>query len=129
MISLEELERRVSQTMKSLTEDQVRWDQAREVVEHLGYEITETNVEQMFTYLSAYEIFIQRNSVYEDLWKDYGWMDCLVHIRSKAMRLVRKFWRDDPAHDEALLDDVFDLINYSVFFIRNYITENKWGRQ
>lgn len=100
---------------------------ARHFVDQCGHPVTETNVAQMRAYLEAFGIFVQRNSVYEDLWKSYGWMDSLTHVRSKAMRLVRKFWRDNPTEDETLLDDAFDLINYTVFFIRNWRDRNKWG--
>lgn len=95
----------------------------------LGREPTISEREQFGVLMDSFHLFVQRNSVYEDLWKDYGWMDTLTHIRSKAMRLVRKFWRDDPTEDDSLLDDVYDLINYAVFFIRNFRERNKWGRR
>jgi len=101
---------------------------AEDVLRRGGYGLTETNVQQMVVYLEAFELFVQRNSTYEDLWKDYGWMDTLTHLRSKSMRLVRKFWRESPSTDKILLDDAMDLINYAVFFVRNFRAGNKWGR-
>lgn len=101
---------------------------ARDFVGQMGYDETGTNIEQMKVYIDAFEIFVERNERYEDLWKQYGWMDTLTHVRSKALRLVRKFWREDPEQeDETLLDDALDLVNYATFFIRNFRSGNKWG--
>lgn len=101
---------------------------AESIVKQTGAPPTQTNIDQMAEYLAAFHIFIQRNEKYKDLWKDYGWMDSLTHVRSKAMRMIRKFWRDNPESDEINLDDSYDLVNYVVFFIRNFKEKNKWGR-
>jgi hypothetical protein len=102
---------------------------ATEVISILGHEPSPSNIEQMQVYLDAFDVFLERNSRYEDLWRDYGWMDNLTHVRSKALRLVRKFWRNNaPEANDNMLDDAVDLINYTAFFIRNYCDRNKWGR-
>lgn len=99
------------------------------LADRLGREPTESERAHFSSLMDAFQIFMERNQVYEDLWQDYGWMDSLTHIRSKSLRLIRKFWRDEAPEDaDGLLDDAYDLINYSVFFIRNYLAKNKWGR-
>lgn len=98
---------------------------------------TQGDLLQMSIFLSSYETYLQRNEIYVDLWKDYGWMDLLTHVRSKSMRLVRKFWRENAPqpgteeYEDAVhthLDDAYDLLNYVAFFIRAFRDGNKWGR-
>lgn len=104
-------------------------EEAARVVEALEVTPTETNITQMHVMLEAYCLFLKRNEEYEDLWEDYGWVDNLTHIRSKTMRLVRKFWREEPQDGAKGIDDAYDLVNYGIFFIRNFMHGSRWGRR
>lgn len=75
------------------------------------------------------EIFCQRNVRYEDLWKQYGWNDTLVHMRSKVGRTDKQWWLKgaEDATDLTELDDAYDLINYTMFFIMNVMDVNPGG--
>ena len=128
MSTAEENLRRATDLTKSTGEER----EAEQVLQVIGVPVTNGNVEQMAVMLEAYHKYLERNAVYENLWQDYGWMDTLTHVRSKAMRIVRKFWRDEtaPKATAALhLDDALDLVNYVVFFIRNVREGNRWGRR
>lgn len=78
-----------------------------------------TDLEQISVMLEAFQIFVQRNAKRHDLWKQFGWEDSALHIRSKAARVGLTL---DPAVDldpDDVLDDALDLINVAVFFVRN----------
>lgn len=96
---------------------------ATEVLDVLELDTRETNIEQMMVYLEAMSLFIQRNALYGDLWREYGPEDSLLHMRSKLARAEVTHGRskgDDADISEAeLVDSPLDLINYSVFYIRN----------
>lgn len=101
-------------------------DRAAEAVKHLGLSAKPTTVEQMDVFREALELFEQRNNSddgYSDLWKEYGWEDSLVHMRSKLRRVEQRF-RNLTSQD---LDDALDLLNYTVFFIRNVRAANPNG--
>lgn len=74
----------------------------------LDVPVTETNGDQMGVLMEAMKTFGVKNEKYKDLWKDYGEEDILLHIKSKAARLMR-------AGDS---EDAIDLINYAVFYVR-----------
>lgn len=108
------------------------------ILKAAGLEISETNREQMAVFLDAMTIFQERNARYGDLWKEYGWRGNLLHVQSKAAR-VRRVWWDGHRiqvpdlgtavdHLQSDLDDAYDLLNYTVFFIRNVEDGNELGR-
>lgn len=99
-----------------------------EAVRVLGLSPKRTTVEQMSIMRRALELFDERNNSeagYEDLWKSYGWGDSLLHMRSKLSRVERRFREQAGAQQD--LDDAYDLINYTVFFIRNVLAGNQDG--
>lgn len=71
----------------------------------------------------ALQLFMARNEgKYHDLWKAYGAEDSLQHMKSKLARTKQNF-QDTLASDAGALDidDALDLINYTVFYIRNVL--------
>lgn len=74
--------------------------------------------EQFEVYLDAYGVYLERNARYTNLWRQYGARDTAHHCRSKALRVGAELSKD-KASDDYDLDDAYDLINYSVFTIRN----------
>lgn len=72
-----------------------------------------TSFQQALVLGEAYKVFTERNKKYKDLWKEYGAEDSALHIRSKLMRLTTTTVETEE-------DDGLDLINYAVFWIRNW---------
>jgi hypothetical protein len=95
------------------------YEVAKTIVLNLGVEVSETNVHQMEGYLKAFAIFIERNANHCDLWKEFGWEDSALHIRSKAARIGLVMKRHLEVPPENVLKEVPDLINYAIFFDRN----------
>lgn len=98
--------------------------QAKLLLYQFGIEPTESVVEQFMVFMEALKVMADRNEKYKDLWKQYGANDNLMHMRSKLDRTMREFDDDalsgenfDPENFD--FDDPIDLLNYTVFFIRN----------
>lgn len=86
-----------------------------------GYEVTDSSVGHLQVLMDAMGIFNERNKKYRDLWKRSGWLSHVHHIRHKVARMFSIFWGTDAWKDEDdPLDDAFDNINYTVFFIRAF---------
>jgi hypothetical protein len=69
---------------------------------------------QRAAFEEAFEVFQERNLRYEDLWKDEGTIDDLLHhVKHKSLRISR----------DAQVDDAIDLVNYSIFILRWLIEE------
>lgn len=99
-----------------------------DVAKDLGISPRDTTLDQISIFRRALEIFESKNNAdggYEDLWKQYGWADNLLHMRSKLSRIERRFRDQGATHVD--LDDAYDLLNYVVFFIRNVLEENPNG--
>ncbi len=97
---------------------------AIEILDVLELDTRETNIQQMMVYIEAFSLFVQRNAMYGDLWRQYGAEDNLMHMRSKLARTNVSFdkWKEggeDMPETEHVLDSPLDLINYSTFFVRN----------
>lgn len=82
----------------------------------------------------ALGIFVERDKVRGDLWRQAGKEDSAHHLKSKAMRLTsglgkRAEYEEDgilgydqetlARIDETLIDEALDAINYAVFLVRN----------
>jgi hypothetical protein len=85
------------------------------ILKALEIDVTRTNIYQFTVLIEAMDKFVERNAKYKDLWQEYGIDDSLLHIKSKAARIVRLVAEDGLSAD---IDDAIDLINYAVFFIR-----------
>jgi hypothetical protein len=82
-------------------------------------DFTEENLAHLEILLEAAEIFKERDEQYRGLWRRFGWLDSLFHIRHKAFRLFRKVEEGDTGWSPKDTDNALDLINYAVFAIRN----------
>lgn len=105
--------------MADITPELLREETIRRFIADMGHEATDTNIKQVKTYMDAFDLFIERNAKYQDLWREYGWEDTLMHVRSKMQRM--QLATKDNVEPGEVLDDAFDLINYGAFFIRNVL--------
>ena len=86
--------------------------------------------------MTVLDILTEREEQYRGLWKEHGYTDSLFHIRHKAARLRAQFW-DVPSEstqsvdyqDGTDLDNAYDLIAYTMFFIQNYREGNRNGSE
>lgn len=92
-----------------------------EVLVKLGLEPKPSAIEQLRVFKEAMHIFEERNAEYGDLWREYGCEDNLLHMRSKLARTERSAKLKGFNAD---LDSPLDLLNYTVFFIRNARASN-----
>lgn len=76
-------------------------------------ELSGSDIDHMVVLFEAFEVMRERNSKYADLWMEYGARDSYEHMKSKFLRSNLAFTYPED------LDDAIDLINYTVFFIRN----------
>lgn len=75
--------------------------------------LDENETEQLMVLLEAFGVFQEREAKYHSLWMQYGATDSYQHVRSKAART--QFYLE--GHEDE--SDPIDLINYTVFLIRN----------
>ncbi len=67
--------------------------------------------------MKSYEIYLQRNAKYSDVWKNYGALNNLVRGATKVDRLMEVWWHGDGTLHKDALDDAYDAINFLAFFI------------
>lgn len=96
----------------------VREQLLTDVLEFLGLALSDTNRKQLAVMLEALEIFDERNVKYGDAWKEGGWEDSALHLRSKAVR-VYSSTKGTLLKPFDYLDDALDAINYAAFYVRN----------
>lgn len=80
-------------------------------------EITDSDAKQFAILLEAFDVYLERNARYRDLWKDYGAQDSAHHCKSKALRMYQDLMMNTLGPFDP--DDAIDLVNYAVFTIRN----------
>ena len=90
--------------------------QAEFICQDLDVPLSDTNIEQMKTYLDAFAVFMERQETYQDLWKAAGSRDSARNLKSKAMRMEVL---DTATHPEVCSDTGLDAINYAAFYTRN----------
>lgn len=88
----------------------------------LGLDDNDEMVQQFSFFLEAMNLYDLRGRKYGDAWKAYGFTDSMFHVRSKAARLQAVGANPEAGH---CLDDGIDLLNYTVFAMRNALE----GRQ
>lgn len=95
-----------------------------------GIDNTEDNRNQLRVMVEAVQVYDKRSAVYGQLWQQYGALSNLLSVARKADRLMEEWWHNDGAppvmHKDAL-DDAVDLLNYTVFFMRNARVLNVLG--
>lgn len=88
---------------------------------------------QMEIFLKAWSIYADRQEEHGDqVWKESGWRGMLVDMRKKLDRLWFRYWSQDhelsPIEDyDKALDSAYDLLNFTVFFIRQVEAGNRDG--
>lgn len=87
-----------------------------------------TVAEQADKFMEALVIFVQREEKYQDGWRARGWLGNTCDILRKTTRIRSMFWDGDHDPEEVgNSDDVVDLMNYCVFFLRNVDEGNRTG--
>lgn len=85
---------------------------------------------QMAVFLEAFRIYQERNARHGDVvWKASGWNGMLNDMRKKLDRVWFEFMsiQADEDTSEMDLDSALDLLNYTVFFIRQVRASDKNG--
>lgn len=113
-------------------EDQSRdnHDRVREALEALGFaDPTPDMVAQFMIFANAFYIYFSKNGQYGGAWRRLGALNNLTRMSTKVERLLEMFWHQERFRTPAGmdLDDVFDLINYSAFFVRQAM-QGQWTR-
>lgn len=100
----------------------------RQLLEQYGIPYKPELIRQLDIFMQALRIHETR-SVYGQSWRRYGALSNLLSVARKADRLMQVFWfgRGGLEHKDAV-DDAYDLINYTAFFIRNFKDENWKGQ-
>ena len=94
--------------------------------EHIG--------KQEAVFARALEIHNQ-HSGNRDIFRQSGWRGALVDMHKKFDRVWGRFWGQDIVHGASsseddlnkLLDDAYDLLNYTGFFIQQVLDNNPDG--
>jgi hypothetical protein len=76
----------------------------------------------------AVMIHVERNKLYHDNWRRFGWRGCLFRLRERTERAWDGLW-DAPAQEPPLeiVDDLLDLINFAAYTIRAIEEGNRDG--
>lgn len=92
----------------------------------LGYEPNEESVEQLKVFEEALLIHAERTKSYGVVWREYGSRSPLLSAAKKMARLMKTFWdgRGHTVDGKAQVDDAYDLLNYTAFFVRLHEEEN-----
>lgn len=96
----------------------------------MGIEPTPALCEQLQVFVTALKICDQRTDAYGELWRQYGARSNLLSVARKTDRLMASGWFNtdkNPLTHKDALDDAYDLLNYTAFFIRNALEGNLDG--
>jgi hypothetical protein len=83
--------------------------------------ITDSTIEQLKIFIDCLRLHAERDKLYGAAWKKHGALANLLRMSTKLERLLNMFWIANGRNDlpvSADLDDAFDLINYTAFFLR-----------
>lgn len=71
----------------------------------------------------------RKAKTYGMAWWSEGYMGNVARVLSKASRIRKMLWRDQPFNDasEPVWDTLMDLINLAGFAVINHREGNKWG--
>lgn len=88
------------------------------LLEQNGIPPTPENLLHAAVLIGALRIFSEREAKYAGAWKEFGALNNIVRLATKAKRLANHYWRSNPQDLDVDLDDAYDCINYAVFVIR-----------
>lgn len=118
----------------NLMQDEIKFEDldslAETVLQAMEVELSEDSVRHMVVLLTCAKIRAERGARYKDNWKNRGFKGSFMHMDSKFSRLEKMFWEETPDEKTAptMLDDAYDLINYTTFFMQNVVAWRVWGR-
>jgi len=109
-----------------------------DLMEQLGAEATQENIDHLFTLLRAFSLYAERTKSYGQVWRQYGAVSNLLNAARKVDRAMELWWHKQdeildgngnvrPLLHKDNLDDPYDAINYLVFMIRNARSGNVFG--
>lgn len=80
-------------------------------------------------FTKALQIYEDRNNLYHDNWRRFGWRGCMFRIRERSERAWDALW-DAPAANppQEIVDDLLDLMNFAAFCIRAIEEGNRDGQ-
>jgi hypothetical protein len=84
-----------------------------------------TDDEQYQVFMTAFDIYTERNAKYQDLWMTDGAQGCMEQARHKSLRMRHALdhlllQEGNPEQWQANFEeDALDAINYVIFAIRN----------
>lgn len=87
------------------------------------------NSDHMKVLLRANRVYESKNRAYSDVWKNYGWRGCLMHLRTCVERAWNSLYSAPPGAT-VRVDNLIDAINYAAFAVRNMDEGNRdgiWG--
>ena len=96
------------------------------VLDALMVDRTPENREQMRVYLTAFEVFLERNRRHRAQWRVGGIQGLLVDIRKKVERMWNEFMLSDTPPSD--VDSAVDAINYLAFFVQGVREEKQNNR-
>jgi hypothetical protein len=84
---------------------------------------------QLAVFFEAFRLYEQRNKKHRSVWKESGWMGMMVDMRKKMDRIWSQFsqYRSDEDVSQEDLDSALDLLNFTVFFIRQVRDDERNG--
>jgi hypothetical protein len=94
-------------------------------LEIAGTTMTEDQLPHAMILIEAIKIYLEKDPVRGSMWRDFGAEDKVRELIERSRRIEVALGHMDsslPGHDkhmcEVMIEDALDLINYSVFFIR-----------
>lgn len=110
-------------------------EQTAKALTAAGLYPTDEMIPQAMILLNCLALYQERDQKYGSVWKRLGALNNLTRMSIKIERLLSMYWHkkryiqeeDNGQTYDLDLDDAYDLINYSCFFIRQ-ATRNEWTR-
>lgn len=97
---------------------------SKQFLQDIGLPDTDDNLDQLNVLVECLVIYSGREDVYGAAWRQYGAVSNVLSMARKVDRVMNEWWTslirgEVRDRDGEELDDAFDLINYTVFFLRN----------
>lgn len=90
---------------------------------------SEDLIQHFSVFVGAMKIHAERSQAYGSAWRNYGAMSNLLSMARKIDRLMEVHWfgQQKIVFHKDELDDALDVLNYTVFFMRNIVADNHFG--